>query len=184
MQIKVSLKKTATLAFILYMLCLFWILILKCNLRQAVLETRFTYENIPFSERILIFMGKFSTTNINEATMNVVAFVPMGIIVPHISKKKPYLNAAMAGLFTSLAAELCQLITAFGGFTYIDIINNSIGTFLGVIISCLLMRTVKEKWLNIGMITVSALATPLLIYAIFNTAKNIDIYIMPPGMLL
>ena len=175
-----SIKNTAIFAFTLYMLTLFWVLILKCNMRQGIIEFRYTYEGMPLYERVVFFMSKFTTTNKNEALMNVVAFIPMGMVVPFIAGKKPYLAATMAGFFISLGAELVQLLTAFGGFAYIDIINNVLGTLLGIVILCILKRIMTERWLNFGMTVVSILAIPLLIYALINTINNIDIYILPP----
>lgn len=184
MHTKDGLRKSATLAFILYMLCLFWILILKCNLRQGVLESRYFLEPMTIWERTVFSLGRFAKTNLKEASLNILVFIPLGLILPFMIKQKTYFASAMIGAATSLIAELCQLFSAIGGFTYVDIINNSVGTFIGVIIYYIFVFRINQRWLKCGLSLASALSTAMLIYAIFNTAKNIDIYIMPPGMLL
>ena len=192
MQTEDILKKRAKLAFILYMLCLFWIVILKCNLRPGVLESRYTFEKLELIDRFAFFLGRFASTNIREATLNVLIFIPVGITLPFVlnkdSKKKAdkrlCLKSALVGVAISLCAEVCQIIVAIGGFTYVDIINNSIGALIGAFLHLYLTNRLKDthtvKSLNcaiIGMIGV-------LIFAAVNTILNIEIYFLPPGDLL
>ena len=47
-----EIKKYAKILFGIYMFCLFWIVILKCNLRQGVLECRYTWSKVPLNARM------------------------------------------------------------------------------------------------------------------------------------
>ena len=196
MQTNDVLKKTAKIAFILYMICLFWILILKCNLRAGVLESRYLFGKITLLERCAYFLGRFSTTNIREAALNIFVFIPLGLTLPFVlnkldkntTDKKVYrticLKSALIGVAISICAEICQLIVAIGGFTYVDIINNSIGAFIGALLNFLLAHRVKDV-LTIRIINYSIIAMiGLLIFAAVNTIQNIEIYFLYPVKLL
>lgn len=184
MQINNTLKKRAKLAFILYIICLFWIIILKCNLRQGVAESRYFMGDMTIAERIIFSLGHFAVTSPKEAILNVIIFIPVGVSTPFIVKKNPYMEGALLGTAISLIAEICQLLVAIGGFTYVDIINNSIGAFLGVTIHFCLIRCVKEKILARIIDFASAITAITIIYAAVNTINNIEIYILPAKELI
>ena len=80
MTVTKELKKYAKILFGIYLFCLFWIVILKCNLRQGVLECRYTWYKVPLNERMRYFLGRFATTDFKEALINVFVFTPVGLI--------------------------------------------------------------------------------------------------------
>ena len=184
MNTKEILKRRAAIALALYMLCLFWIVILKCNLRQGVIESRYFLGQMSLFERTFFSLGRFATTNAKEALLNMLIFIPVGALIPFIARKNSYMTSAMAGIAISLSAEICQLILPIGGFTYVDIINNSLGAFLGAALHFYLEPLIKDKRLISAISFASTLAVGTLIFATFNTIKNIEIYIMPAEHLL
>ena len=184
MQIHDTLKKRATLAFILYMLLLFWILILKCNLRLGVLESRYILGAMTLAKRTILSLGSFATTYPREAILNIIVFIPIGLMTPFITKKNPYIVSALVGVAISLIAEVSQLLLAIGGFTYVDIINNSLGAFMGAIIHFHFAHRVKESVLISIINSASVIHTIAIIYATINTIKNIEIYLLPAKDLL
>lgn len=184
MEINNTLKKRASLAVILYMLCLFWIIILKCNLRQGVIESRYFLNEMTLAERTVFSLGKFATTYPREAILNIIIFIPIGLATPFITRKNPYIVSALAGTAVSLIAELGQLFLAIGGFTYVDIINNSLGAFIGAIIHFYFAHRIKENVLVPIINSASVINVLAIIYATVNTINNIDIYILPAEKLL
>ena len=176
MTVTKELKKYAKILFGIYLFCLFWIVILKCNLRQGVLECRYTWYKVPLNERMRYFLGRFDTTDFKEALINVFVFTPVGLIFPLIREKKPILTSAILGFSISLFAEMFQLITRVGGFTYIDIINNTLGAVIGSMLCVLLLKIVNEKQAKIILLSAIVFSVCVSAFAIVNTIINIDIY--------
>lgn len=177
MQTSKKINSSATLAFCLYMLCLFWIVILKCNLRQGVLDSREFMSQMTLAERIFFSAGRFAGSEKNDILINISIFIPFGLLVPFLNKSQTYIKSALAGIGLTLLVEISQLLIPIGGFTYIDIINNSIGTFIGIIIHYHLKDLIKEKPLITIINSSSALQIGILIFAAINTVNNIDIYL-------
>ena len=176
MTVTKELKKYAKILFGIYLFCLFWIVILKCNLRQGVLECRYTWCKVPLQERMRYSLGRFATTDFTEALINVLIFTPMGLVFPLIREKKPILTSAILGFFVSLFAEVFQLITCVGGFTYIDIINNTLGSVIGSLLCILLLKFVNEKQAKFILLSAIVFGVCVSAFAIVNTIINIDIY--------
>ena len=177
MQLNKSIKNTAIITFSLYMLCLLWVVILKCNLRAGVLDSRYFMSQMTFWERTVLCAGNFLKTDAPDAIVNIFIFIPLGLALPFIVEKNTYLISALTGTAVSLAVELTQLTFCIGCFTYIDIINNSLGAFFGVMLHFSLSKMISERWQNASLRAASAIAIALLIFATVNTIKNIDIYL-------
>ena len=177
MQLNKNIRNTAMITFALYMLCLLWVVILKCNLRPGVIESRSYMSSLTFWERTTIFAGIFSRTDVPDAIVNIFIFIPLGLLLPFIIKKNTYLISALIGTAVSLAVELTQLTFAIGCFTYIDIINNSLGAFFGVMLYFPLSRIVEKQHQDIALKSATAMAISLLVFAMVNTINNIDIYL-------
>ena len=116
-------------------------------------------------------------TDVPDAVVNIFIFIPLGLVLPFIIKKNAYFISALIGTAISLVVELTQLTFCMGGFTYIDIINNSLGAFLGAMLHFSLSKIIPEKKQDLTLKASSVLVTGLLIFATINTIKNIDIYL-------
>jgi glycopeptide antibiotics resistance protein len=172
-----SIKNTAIITFSFYMLCLLWVVILKCNLRAGVLESRSFMSEMTFWERAVLCTGNFLRTTVPDAVVNIFIFIPSGLLLPFIIKKNTYLVSALIGTTVSLAAEITQLTFCIGCFTYIDVINNSLGAFFGVMLHFPLSSIVKENQQDIALKVSSVMAMSLLVFATMSTIVNIDIYL-------
>ena len=176
MTVTKEIKRYAKILFCIYMFCLFWVINLKCNLRLGVLDARYYFERFTLLERARISFGRFASTDIPDALVNIFVFMPMGLVFPLIREKKPVITSAILGFLVSLAAELFQLITCIGAFTYIDIINNTLGAVIGGFIHLLILKYVKEKQAKIILISAIVFGSCASAFAIVNTIINIDIY--------
>ena len=177
MQLNENIKNAAIITFSLYMLCLFWVVILKCNLRAGVIDSRIFMSQMTFWERTVLCAGRFLKTDVPDAVVNIFIFIPLGLVLPFIIKKNAYFISALIGTAISLVVELTQLTFCIGGFTYIDIINNSLGAFLGAMLHFSLSKIIPEKKQDLALKASSVLVIGLLIFATINTIKNIDIYL-------
>ena len=78
-----------------------------------------------------------------QIVLNVLLFTPLGLIVGSLWKWK----GILVGTDISLLVELLQLISSRGLFEFDDIIHNTLGTFIGVLI-CLVFEQVVDKYYN------------------------------------
>lgn len=122
-------NRVTTGLFSIYLILLCWILLLK-------LGTQFPYSSnrrvnlIPFSEP-LILNGK---TDVGEMILNVLIFLPVGIYTGTLFQKWRFGKKVLFTFFLSLTVELLQFLLAIGSFDSTDIITNTTGGLLGIVI--------------------------------------------------
>lgn len=90
--------------------------------------------------------------DLRSTLLNVVLFVPLGLMLPLIWEKyRTGKNAVLFGLGMSLAIELLQILT-LRATDINDLITNTLGTFLGFLIAKVLMgkfpalRELIKEW--------------------------------------
>lgn len=169
-------KKYAWITLLLYTLLLIWVIGLKCNMRVAVTDAIIGMRQRDLPERIIFSLGRFAHTSPEDAIINIGLFVPMGAILPTLIDKRPYLTSGLICFFASLGFEIFQIISCIGGFTYIDIICNFLGGFLGCSLHSLLREKLNEKSVCHALTVAGSLCGAIVIFAIINTIINIDIY--------
>ena len=171
-----EIKRYAKILFGIYILCLFWIVILKCNLRQGVLDSYEYYIRFTLFERIRFQLGRFFITDAQEILINIFIFTPVGLVLPFIKEEKPILSCVVFGFSLSLVLEIAQLVFCIGAFSYIDLINNILGALVGVLIHMILRLFVGERLTKFILIAAIIYGVCLSIHAIDKTIENIDIY--------
>ncbi|MBQ3016505.1 MAG: VanZ family protein [Clostridia bacterium] len=174
----------ATLINFLIILC--WIVVFKVN-RSWVPEMKEYFTSRPFSARIgnnlipgysmfNVFKNKeFSFTS--DHTLNVLAFIPFGILLPYFYTKNKYLYSALTFIGATLFFEVFQLITAIGYFDSSDLLTNTLGGAIGLLLYLLVFSKLKGNAVNVISTIVNVIATPFSLYAIYNTLLHIDYYI-------
>lgn len=83
---------------------------------------------------------KPSGDNYKDVLVNIVGFIPVGLLTGIISQKHRVLTALLVGLLVSLAVECSQLVWKKGVFDVDDIFNNAVGALLGGIMAVVVMR--------------------------------------------
>jgi glycopeptide antibiotics resistance protein len=117
-------NRLTTLLFIIYLMALCWILLLKLGVRFSYMGERRT-NLVPFNEPFIL-----SSENI----LNVVIFVPLGVYVG-ILFEKPLFGKKLFFIFSlSLLVEGLQYILRVGAFDITDIITNTLGGIIGLMI--------------------------------------------------
>ena len=66
-----------------------------------------------------------------DGIFNILLFVPVGVLVGLVSGKGRLLMSTLVGLFISQTIECSQLIWQRGTFDVNDLLNNTVGAFLG-----------------------------------------------------
>jgi glycopeptide antibiotics resistance protein len=159
------------------MLLLFWIIALKCNMKNAILDAKIYNNLFTLAERFRLYLSYFAKTDFQDAAVNVIIFVPLGMMMPFLIQKCAFFKTAFYCFLISAGFEVLQIISCIGAFTYIDMIHNTAGGILGAIIYLLLYKKIKEKPLAIAFVILILLLIPTLIAAGMNTVAHIDYYL-------
>ncbi|AWK51581.1 hypothetical protein DIC82_11310 [Clostridium beijerinckii] len=162
-------NKLTTVLFIIYLIALFWIIVFKFNLQLPPLRNMRSINLIPFSQP-LILNGKIA---FGEIIMNVVIFVPLGIYAEILFKRWGTLKKLFLFFLISLICEVFQYIINIGASDITDIINNTLGGLIGLIIykgsEKAFKNSVKaQKFINIIALT----GTTLMILFLFLLKIN------------
>ncbi len=151
-------RLTVTL-FIMYSIALFWILLFKMGVQFSYMENR-SVNLIPFRE----FLFLHSKINVGETLLNVVIFIPLGIYAGVLFKRWAVGKKLLCFFLISLMFEMLQLIFRLGAFDITDIITNTSGGIIGLIIFGVIKKLFNnslktQKFINI----IAAAGTVLMI---------------------
>jgi len=169
-------KLTAAL-FIIYLIALFWIIVFKFNLRLPPLRNMRSINLIPFSQP-LILNGKIA---FGEIIMNVVIFVPLGMYAGILFKRWITLKKLFLFFLISLICEVLQYILNIGASDITDIINNTLGGLIGLMIFNRIEKALKNSIKAQKFINIIALTGTILIILILFLLKINRLWIFRMG---
>lgn len=155
--------------FSVYLIALYWIIVLKFNITAYHDRVERAINMIPFREAVLFQ----SQVDWNDTLLNILIFVPFGLYVG-ILWKKWSLGRKIALFFSaSLVMEAAQYILIVGAFDITDLINNTIGGILGLLIFSGLerafqSRTQAQRFINIACLVGTVLIFSLVIFLKLN----------------
>lgn len=115
--------------FIVYLIALFWIIVLKLSVSFSYMGKR-SVNLIPYNEP-LILNGR---VDVGEMILNVLIFVPLGIYGGILFSRWSFGKKILLPFFISLLCEAFQFILAVGAFDVTDIINNTLGGIIGLMV--------------------------------------------------
>jgi glycopeptide antibiotics resistance protein len=122
-------NRLTTVLLIIYLIALYWILLFKLGVQFSYMANR-SVNLIPFSEPLIV-NGKVDP---GEIILNVVIFVPLGIYAAALFEKWSIGKKLFFFCLISLIVEGLQFILAVGAFDITDIITNTLGGIIGLII--------------------------------------------------
>jgi len=149
--------------FVIYLIALFWILVFKLGVQFSYMENR-SVNLIPFSD------GKI---DVGEIILNVVICVPLGIYAGVLFKRWSFGTKLFFFFLISSMFEILQFILRAGAFDITDIITNTLGGIIGLMIfkaiEKLFKNSVKgQKFINI----IAAIGTVLMISLLLLLKMN------------
>lgn len=118
-----------SLLLIIYSVILFWIIVLKLNISFTYKGTR-NANLIPFREPLL-YNGRI---DYNEIFLNILIFVPLGLYVGILFKKLSAIQKIFSFFMVSFTCEILQFTLKIGAFDITDIINNTFGGIIGLVL--------------------------------------------------
>ena len=147
--------------FAVYTLILAWILLFKMSFSIDELYKNRSINIIPFMGSVIV-NGKIDTS---EIINNIIVFIPIGIYVCMLKKDWSILKKISVGFFLSLGIEVLQFVLAIGATDITDLIGNTFGGIVGILVFYLFSKVFKNKTNNIINI-LALIATILLIVLI------------------
>ena len=137
-------RQIATVLFIVYMVALILVLVLKLPTSLGINSIKAAMENhkivrmepqpVPF-KTTLFYINRMEIINDwfgKNLICNIVAFIPFGMLLPILLKKKRIIKTIMAGIFLSAIIETLQYATGLGQMDIDDVILNGLSTVIGV----------------------------------------------------
>ena len=171
------LRREVIYATVLYVFILLWMLIFKFsnaemlarnykNLSELNLRERFLWDIVPFYTR------QNHTLQRLEFVANSLVFAPFGVLLNYLFKKRCIIRDFALCVGFSMAIEVFQLYTLLGGFATADLIMNSLGYFVGLVLYYLIFKKRTVKTCIWTCRIANAIFLPLFIYALVTTLQN------------
>ena len=123
-------KKVTSILFIVYFLLLTWIIVFKTEFSISSLVTERSINLILFKESVIV-NGKIS---FSEIINNAIVFIPVGVFTAMLADNLKFIKMAAVPFGISLLYEITQYIFAVGACDITDLINNTLGGILGILI--------------------------------------------------
>lgn len=150
MELKAKNKLITTIIwilFILYLVLLVKVILFKYSMSMTLdmmnfankmpIDYRISRANfIPF-KTLIHYLGGIQSSGVAKVNIlaNLIAFAPMGFLIPILLKKlQNGVNVSIVSFTVSLLFELTQLILGIGEFDIDDIILNVLGAILGYLL--------------------------------------------------
>ena len=170
-------KRYVRLLGFLYFIALIWVLVFKCNLNEflyvAEQRTQTIWERLDFAlsrpmfvESIHCIISGTCPEEIMAFFFNFFALIPFGMTFGFFFKG---LRACFLSFITILCIEVFQLISCYGGLRLDDIVMNSLGAFVGVLIVKKLIVRMDPKQICKIARTLIYFSVPLDVFFVVNT---------------
>lgn len=134
-------RKLTIILLVVYMIILSWVILFKFQFSVHALGHMRHVNLIPFAESAVV-NGKM---DFGEIINNIIAFIPVGIYFGMIKTDWPFLKKVSAIAGISLLYEIAQFTFAIGATDITDLIDNTLGGVVGIIIFASLFRVFEEK---------------------------------------
>lgn len=128
--------------FIIYLLAISWIILLKFEFGLPQSAGRRSLNLIPYGASAII-NGRI---DFSEIFMNILAFVPFGIFCGMLKPKTSFFKKCLPFFVISLSYEVLQYIFGIGSTDITDLINNTLGGVIGLILYLLLVKLLKDRY--------------------------------------
>ena len=171
-------KRMLSVLLGLYFVMLIWIIVFKCNYNEGLhieanramtIFERLALKAIPFQKTFEAVFIEKNFIEIIATIFNVLCFAPMGLALKYFTSTK---RAVIAGAIFSLAVEIFQLFSGWGGFDISDVILNALGALAGAWIYDLFASRMQGRTINSFAVCFIAAVLPIDLYAIVNSIIN------------
>ncbi|MGL4741270.1 MAG: VanZ family protein [Sarcina sp.] len=134
-------SKITKVLFIIYLITLFEIIVFKLEIPFTRMGNLRSINLIPFSESLIVN----EAIDFSEILMNMIIFIPLGIYIEMLFSRWSTIKKISIIFIVSLICEISQFIMAIGASDITDIINNTLGGIVGLLIMYVLIKLFKDK---------------------------------------
>ena len=153
--------RLTTALFITYLIVLYWVLILKLGVQFSYMKKR-SVNLVPFSEPAI-----FTAENI----LNTMIFIPLGLYAGILFRKWTFGKKLLSCLLLSLLVEGLQYIFRLGAFDVTDIVTNTLGGLIGLLLFTGLDKAFNNNAKTQNFINIIAATGTVLIILFFVLLK-------------
>lgn len=160
-----SSKKVTTLSYIvfgIYIVLLVWLILFKLDTDFQNLPHIRSLNLVPYGDSLFIN----GHIGYSEIVYNILVFIPLGIYIQIFRPDWTLIKKIGTGLGLSLILEIVQYIFAIGASDITDVIGNTMGCTLGILICIFLANIFKKRYgtfVNIIGLILEILAIGLMI---------------------
>ena len=176
------------ISLVLFVLVLVFTVMLKAIMPKDLIANYQFLSSMNVNERLIrglkIFEFYQIEAEIGELTkaiildiLNMIIFIPFGILLAHCFKKNKILKTLLVSFVFIVLIELFQLYSIIGAFMLNDLLINIFGSLIGCIIYMLVIKKEKYNVYNVLLLIFIVLCIASLIYLLVNFINNIEIYI-------
>lgn len=126
--------------FAVYIIALMWILLFKMGVRFSYMGNR-ELNLIPFREYVL-YDGRIDRAG---TILNILIFIPLGIYIAILKNNWSIATKIFTCFLFSFAIESLQYLLAIGAFDITDVITNTSGGIIGLVIFYLLRKMLNSN---------------------------------------
>lgn len=134
-------QKNTLLLLIIYIAILSWIILFKLQFTLSTLVSTRRINLIPFGSSVII-NGKM---DFDEIINNIIAFIPIGLYLSMLKPNWSFFKKACPILGISLTYEVIQFIFAIGATDITDVITNTTGGVVGILLFFIISKVLKDK---------------------------------------
>jgi glycopeptide antibiotics resistance protein len=163
------------ISFFIYVVLLIWVIIFKWTNFFSVTVSINNFRHLDLASRYDACYEWFFYFELKDLILNIILFLPLGIFYLLVLKRR-FLVIPL-GFLLVILLEISQFFTCVGMFNVYDIFGNMIGIILGYLFYLVFKKIYTPKVVNILNSFVIVLCSPIAIYAIYMTLKNIEVYI-------
>jgi glycopeptide antibiotics resistance protein len=153
--------------YLIYLAVLFWIIVLKLSVRFTYMGQQRSMNLIPYNQPLML-NGK---ADLGEILLNALVFVPMGVYVAILFRKWSAIKSILFFSFSSMVLESIQYITALGAFDITDIINNTLGGTIGLLLFKILQKLTGNRQKAQKIVNIVALIGTVTFISLFLYLK-------------
>ena len=134
-------KRTASVVFGIYFLLLVWLVLFKFATSLAEIPSIRSINLIPF------YYDRETTTHLKEILYNILVFVPLGVYVQIFRGKWKGAAKCITVLGISFLFEAVQYVFAIGASDITDIIGNTLGGSIGIVLCAVMGKILPRKYI-------------------------------------
>ncbi len=142
-------QRFTIILFIIYLAALYWILLLKLGVNFSYMASRRS-NLVPFNHSPVLS---------GENILNLIVFMPLGIYIGVLFRRLNFFSKLFLFFLFSFTVEIIQYVFRLGAFDITDIITNTSGAVLGLLIYEVIKLTLKDNMKTQKFINVVAAAS-------------------------